>query len=65
MGREYQGGSHVFNVGELIAPEIKLSFVEWVGKLWRLLDEFGCDSHSIIKLFNTIMIAIDFMLIIN
>ncbi len=41
----YECGSHILNGCELVAPEVELPFVEGVGELGGLLDEFSCNLH--------------------
>ena len=46
---EVQRGTHVFNLGQLVPPEVELSLIKRVGELVRVLDQLCGDFHSIIK----------------
>lgn len=44
--KEVESGAHVFDEWEFVASEIELSFVEGVGELMWVLDEFSSDFHN-------------------
>ena len=42
---EVEGGAHVFDRDQLVAPEVQLTLVEGVGELGGALDQICCYFH--------------------